>query len=57
MKKEEIKEEDSCTVCIKEEDVEMENTEITGNGKIKLNLFYLFALRATQSYKVMKCLF
>ena len=32
MKKEEIKEEDACTVYIKEEDVEMENTEITGNG-------------------------
>ena len=38
-------EEDTCTVYIKEEYVEMANTEMTGNDKIKLLLSYLFTRR------------
>ena len=34
-------EEDTCTVYIKEEDVKMENTEITGNDRISFLLSYL----------------
>ena len=40
-------EEDTCTVYIKEEYVEMANTEMTGNDKIKLLLSYLFTRRGT----------
>ena len=73
MKKEEIKEdvyikmkmevpststeEDTCAVYKKEEDVEMANTEMTGNDKMKLLLSYLFTRRGPQSYKIMKCIF
>ena len=40
-------EEDTCTVYIKEEYVEMANIEMTGNDKIKLLLSYLFTRRGT----------
>ena len=50
-------EEDTSTVYIKEEYVEMANTEMTGNDKMKLLLSYLFTRRGPQSYKIMKCIF
>jgi len=40
-------EEDTSTVYIKEEYVEMANTKMTGNDKMKLLLSYLFTRRGT----------